>query len=82
MIWSPPILRFFESPGYSVYRRLWLSVLFQLTQSHGHMILHITVLKLVPTGTSLAIQWLTLCSSSAQSVGLIPGQGTKIPHAI
>ena len=46
------------------------------------MILHITVLKLVPMGTSLAIQWLTLCSSTAQSVGLIPGQGTKIPHAI
>ena len=45
------------------------------------MILHITVLKLVPMGTALAIQWLALCSSTAQNVGLIPGPGAKIPHA-
>ena len=33
-------------------------------------------------GTSLVAQWLRLCASNARGVGLIPGQGTKIPHAI
>ena len=32
-------------------------------------------------GTSLAVQWIRLCTSTAGSVGLIPGQGIKIPHA-
>ena len=32
--------------------------------------------------TSLAVQGLTLCTSRAGGVGLIPGQGTKIPHAM
>ena len=32
-------------------------------------------------GTSLAVQWLRLCASTAGSTGLIPGWGTKIPHA-
>ena len=27
-------------------------------------------------------QWLRLCTSSAKDTGLIPGQGTKIPHAM
>ena len=30
---------------------------------------------------SLAVQWLRLPASNAGDVGLIPGQGTKIPHA-
>jgi len=29
----------------------------------------------------MAVQWLRLCASSAGVVGLILGQGTKIPHA-
>ena len=33
------------------------------------------------TGTSLAVQWLRLRASTAGGMGLIPGQGTKIPHA-
>ena len=33
-------------------------------------------------GTSLVVQWLRLCASAAGGKGLIPGQGTKIPHAI
>ena len=33
-------------------------------------------------GTSLVVQWLRLCASSAGSMGSIPGQGTKIPHAM
>ena len=32
-------------------------------------------------GTSLAVQWLRLLTSPAGGTGLIPGQGTKIPHA-
>ena len=32
-------------------------------------------------GTPLAVQWLRLHASNAGSVGLIPGQGIKMPHA-
>ena len=32
-------------------------------------------------GTSLAVQWLRLRTSTTGGTGLIPGQGTKIPHA-
>ena len=32
-------------------------------------------------GTSLAVQWLELCTSTAGGLGLISGQGTKILHA-
>ena len=31
--------------------------------------------------TSLAVQWLRLCISTAGGMGSIPGGGTKIPHA-
>ena len=33
-------------------------------------------------GTSLAVQWLRLCASNAGGIDSIPGQGTKIPHAL
>ena len=33
-------------------------------------------------GTSLAVQWLRVHASTAGGMGLIPGQGTKIPHAV
>ena len=33
------------------------------------------------SGTSLAVQWLRLCTSSAGGAGSIPGQGTRILHA-
>ena len=33
-------------------------------------------------GTSLAVQWLKLCSSTAGDLGLIPGQGTRILHTV
>ena len=36
------------------------------------------ILKEVP-GTSLVVQWLTLCSSTAGGMGSIPSQETKIP---
>ena len=32
-------------------------------------------------GTSLVVQWLRLHASNAGGVGLIPGLGTKSPHA-
>ena len=31
---------------------------------------------------SLAVQWLRLCASTAGGTGLIPGWGTKTPHAL
>ena len=31
--------------------------------------------------TSLAVQWLRLCTSNARGTGSTPGQGNKIPHA-
>ena len=33
------------------------------------------------TGTSLAVQWLRHRGPTARGIGLIPGWGTKIPHA-
>ena len=33
-------------------------------------------------GSSLAIQWLGLCASTARGLGSIPGWGTKIPKAV
>ena len=32
------------------------------------------------TGTSLVVQWLRLCGSTAGGVGLIPGWGSQMPH--
>ena len=29
----------------------------------------------------MAVQWLRLCAPDAEGPGLIPGRGTKIPHA-
>ena len=39
-------------------------------------------LKTSKIGTSLMVQWLRLCTSSSGDAGLIPGQGTRIPHKI
>ena len=33
-------------------------------------------------GNSLVVQWLELPASTAGGTGLIPGQGTKILHAV
>ena len=32
--------------------------------------------------TSVLVQWLRLLASTAGDTGLIPGQGTKIPHGL
>ena len=34
------------------------------------------------SGNPLAVQWLELRAFTAKGPGLIPGQGTKIPHAV
>ena len=33
-------------------------------------------------GTSLVVQWLRICIANAKDTGSIPGQGTRIPHAM
>ena len=33
------------------------------------------------SGSSLAVQWVRLCASTAGGEGSIPGWGTMIPHA-
>ena len=37
--------------------------------------------KIAFAGTSLVVQWLRCHASTAGGVGLIPGQGSEIPHA-
>ena len=34
------------------------------------------------SGASLAVQWSRLCAANARGAVLIPGWGTKIPHAM
>ena len=41
----------------------------------------ITLLSRHRVGTSLVVQWLKLHASTAEGMGSIPGQGTKILHA-
>ena len=38
--------------------------------------------KCSDVGTSLVVQWLRLSTATAGCVGLVPGWGTKIPHAL
>ena len=42
----------------------------------------ISAIKKIYIGTSLVVQWLRLCTSTAGGAGLIPGQGTVIPSAV
>ena len=46
----------------------------------SHSILKTALWKIL--GTSLVIQWLRLFTSTAGGAGSIPGQGTKILHAV
>ena len=39
------------------------------------------ILKVMRGGSSLAVQWLGLHAPAAESLGSIPGRGTKIPQA-
>ena len=41
-----------------------------------------TRLRLDQGGTSLAVQWLRLCTSNGVGRGSILGSGTRIPHAM
>ena len=46
------------------------------------MVIQLTKINLKLAGTSRAAQLLRLHASSASGAGLIPGQRTKIPHAV
>ena len=39
-------------------------------------------INIVQGGTSVVVQWLRLYASTAEGLGLIPGQGIKIPNAV
>ena len=39
-------------------------------------------LKNAAAETALVVHWLRFCAANAGDSGLIPGQGTKIPHAL
>ena len=68
--WSFSISPSNEYSGLISFRIDW----FDLLAAQG-------TLKSLLQGTSLMVQWLRLCASNAGGVGLIPGQGTMIPHA-
>ena len=38
--------------------------------------------KVEETDPSLVVQWLRLCTPNSGDVGLTPGWGTEIPHAV
>ena len=40
------------------------------------------LIKVRKIGISLAVQWLRLYTPKAEDIGLIPGQGTMIPHGV
>ena len=55
------------SPGKAIFNILWQNIMEKNIKKKSR--------------TSLVVQWLGLCASSAEDVSLIPGWGTKIPHA-
>ena len=55
----------------------------QVSQEAGKLVWYSQLFKnSTVCGTSLAVKWLRLCASTARGAGSIPGQGTKIPHAL
>jgi len=52
----------------------------QKEKNKCHMISLLCGIWNMTQGNSLAIQWLRLCTSTVETMGLIPGQGTKILH--
>ena len=73
-IWWTPFSRFALSFSWFLLRScFWTSTtIFFL----------ISAIKKIYIGTSLVVQWLRLCTSTAGGAGLIPGQGTVIPSAV
>ena len=61
-------------PGKSLWRTINLRTTDTLLNNLN------STLKKIPAGTSVAIQWLRLHVPNAGGTGLIPGQGTEIPH--
>ena len=54
----------------------------QRSEMAGGPKINVTYLTSDVDGTSLVIQWVRLYASTAGGMGLIPGWGTKIPHAM
>ena len=48
----------------------------------GYRIFFLQYIKDVSPGTSLVVQWLRLYTSTHRGTGYIPGQGTKVLHAL
>ena len=57
------------------FTELYLSISFAL----GQIYIEKCKIKDIFWGNSLQVQWLGLCTLTAKGLGLIPGQGTKIP---
>ena len=55
-------------------------VLFHEIHSSYMLAIEGPVLKKKWIGTSLVVQWLSLCASTLGGAGLIPGWGTRFPH--
>ena len=62
---------------------IWPHGHFPYSQTHLYppLSLFSVFLNTSQPGTSLVVQWLGLCASTARDMGSIPGWGTKIPHA-
>ena len=70
--------------GRHTYTCGWFMLMWNKT--HHNIVISLQLKKLTEKKhswrTSLAVQWLRLCDSIAGGMGLIPGQGTKILHAM
>ena len=63
-----------------MYHNLWISPKFFKTNlGYWHLDFHDFKTSI---GTTLAIHGLRLCTSNAGARGMIPGQRTKMPHAM
>ena len=58
----------------------WVKIIFEAQIKTTSFFLK--YLKNMFFGTSLEVQWLGLCTSTAGGTGSIPGWGTMIPHAV
>ena len=59
----------------------WTLSLFPDTHLYPPLSLFSVFLNTSQPGTSLVVQWLELCASTARGTSSIPGRGTNIPHA-
>ena len=64
--------------GLSMASPVWMVLLVLANSRHQRMTLKLSR----KVGNSLAVQWLGLHALTAEGLGSIPGQGTKIPQAV